>query len=111
MVVSIHQPHYLLWLPYLSKVVHSDTFVVLNDVEFTKNGYQNLNKIKTAQGAQVLTVPVQQKSAQKITEVCVEDNGWLKKHWPAIQQAYSKSPYFARYRTSSVASIRIPGRG
>ena len=34
-------------------------FVVLDDVQYTKNGFQNRGKIKTAQGWIYLTVPVQ----------------------------------------------------
>ena len=38
-----------------------------------------------------------QKLAQKILDVEVPDNGWRKKHWASLQQAYRKAPYFARY--------------
>lgn len=98
MRVSIHQPHYLAWLPYLGKIMHSDCFVLLDDVEFTRNGYQNRNRIKTAQGPLTLTVPVKQKLAQKICEVEVPDGGWRKKHWASLQQAYARAPFFERYR-------------
>lgn len=97
MRVSIHQPHYLAWLPYFGKIMQSDGFVLLDDVEFTRNGYQNRNRVKTAQGPLVLTVPVKQKLAQKIQDVEVQDNGWRKKHWASIQQAYRKAPFFERY--------------
>ncbi len=40
--VSIHQPHYL---PYLGRIALSDCFVILNDVEFSRNGRKNCNKI------------------------------------------------------------------
>lgn len=95
MRVSIHQPHYLPWLPYLGKIVHSDLFVILDDVEFTRNGWQNRNKIKTANGPLVLTVPVKQQLAQLIRDVEVPDNGWRKKHWASLRQAYGKAPHFA----------------
>lgn len=95
--VSIHQPHYLPWLPYLGKIASSDCFVILDDVEFTRNGWQNRNKIKTAQGPLVLTVPVKQKLGQHISQVEVADNGWRKKHWASLQQAYRKAPFFAPY--------------
>ena len=97
MRVSIHQPHYLAWLPYLGKVVQSDVFIILDDVEFTRNGYQNRNRIKTGQGPLTLTVPVRHKLAQKITDVTVAEDGWRKKHWASIQQAYRKTRYFKRY--------------
>lgn len=108
MRVSIHQPHYLAWLPYLGKILQSDCFVLLDDVEFTRNGYQNRNRIKTAQGALVLTVPVKQKLAQKILEVEVPDNGWRKKHWASIQQAYRKAPFFERYQPGLEAFFAQP---
>ena len=108
MRVSIHQPHYLAWLPYLGKIVQSDCFVLLDDVEFTRNGYQNRNRIKTAQGPLVLTAPVKQKLAQKILEVEVPDNGWRKKHWASIQQAYRKAPFFERYQGELQAFFAEP---
>lgn len=64
---------------------------------FTRNGYQNRNRIKTAQGPLTLTVPVRQKLAQKILDVAVPEDGWRKKHWASIQQAYRKAPYFNDY--------------
>jgi len=106
--VSIHQPHYLAWLPYLGKIVQSDCFVLLDDVEFTRNGYQNRNRIKTAQGPLVLTAPVKQKLAQKIQDVEVHDNGWRKKHWASIQQAYRKAPFFGRYESEVQAFFAEP---
>ena len=111
MRVSIHQPHYLLWLPYLSKIVHSDAFVLLDDVEFTRNGYQNRNRIKTAQGPLTLTVPVQQKLGQTIADTLVSQDGWRKKHWSSIQQAYRKAPYFARYEAELAEFFGQPWEG
>ena len=108
MVVSIHQPHYLLWLPYLSKIVHSDSFIVLDDVEFTKNGYQNRNQIKTSQGALVLSVPVKQKLAQTIEQVQVLDDGWRKKHWSSIRQAYARAPFFSTYEAELASFYEEP---
>lgn len=106
--VSIHQPHYLPWLPYLGKIAHSDCFVILDDVEFTRNGWQNRNKIKTPQGPLVLTVPVKQKLAQKIAEVEVPDSGWRKKHWASLRQAYAKAPYFGVYAAEVEAFFSQP---
>jgi hypothetical protein len=98
MLVSIHQPHYLPWLPYLSKVLNSELFVVLDDVAFTRNGWQNRNRIKTAQGPHILTVPATQKLGDTIREVSVPDNGWRKKHWSTLSQAYTRAPHWGEYR-------------
>ncbi|MED5415780.1 MAG: WbqC family protein, partial [Candidatus Latescibacterota bacterium] len=38
-------------------MAQADHFILLDSVQFKKNEWQNRNRIKTAQGAQWLTVP------------------------------------------------------
>ena len=42
--ISIHQPVYLPWLGFFEKVISSEKFVFLDDVQFEKNGFQNAVK-------------------------------------------------------------------
>ena len=85
MVVAVHQPHYLPWLGYFEKMDQADVFVVLDTVQFEKNGWQNRNKIKTAQGWQWLTVPVMHKFGQRLGQVKLDQRSdWRKKHWMAL---------------------------
>ena len=105
MRVGIHQLHYLPWLRYFEKIARADVFVVLDDVQFNKNGWQNRNKIKTAAGAVVLTVPVHVRLGQGLDEVAVDNSKkWSKKHWRTIEQSYRKAPYFRDY-AEALASI------
>ena len=98
MKVSIHQPQYWPWLPYFLKIAECDVFILLDSVDFQKNGLQNRNLIKTAQGAQWLTVPVRQRLGQTLIEVEIDNNtDWRKKHWLTITQNYSKAKAFSRY--------------
>lgn len=98
MIVSIHQPQYLPWLPYLLKVAESDAFILLDSVDFQKNGLQNRNQVKTAQGAHWLTVPVRHSLGQKINDVQIDDTAdWRKKHWQTILQSYRKARAFSGY--------------
>ena len=98
MIVSIHQPQYIPWLPYFHKVSESDVFILLDSVEFQKNGLQNRNRIKTAGGISWLTVPVRQRLGQKILDVEINNNdNWQKKHAATIVQNYRKSPFFMIY--------------
>src|SRR5713101_6095158 len=98
MLVAIHQSHYLPWLRYFEKIARSDVFIVLDDVQYEKNGFQNRNKIKTAQGWTYLTVPVLKPTARPITEIEI-DNGtpWRAKHRRTLELSYCKAPYFERY--------------
>jgi hypothetical protein len=93
--VGIHQLHYLPWLRYFEKIDRGDVFIVLDDIQYNKNGWQNRNRIKAGDVSLLLTVPVFERMAQNLDEVRV-DNGtrWRKKHWRSIEQAYSKAPYF-----------------
>lgn len=98
MKVSIHQPQYIPWLPYFLKVDESELFILLDSVDFQKNGLQNRNQIKTAQGPLWLTVPVRQHLGQTILEVQIDNKlDWRKKHWLTIQQNYRKAGSFKVY--------------
>jgi hypothetical protein len=97
---AIHQPQYLAYLGFFHKIRHCDLFVVLDNVQFQKNGLQNRNKIKdsSAQGWQWLTVPVQHRFGQMISEVALNTAvPWQRKHWQAILSNYAAAPFFATY--------------
>ncbi|MEX2016380.1 MAG: WbqC family protein [Candidatus Hydrogenedentales bacterium] len=95
MLVAIHQPHYLPWLRYIEKIARADVFILLDDVHFTKNGWQNRNRIKTVNGPALLTVPVYQKAEQRLHEVRINnETRWREKHRRTIEQAYVRAPYF-----------------
>ncbi len=94
-IVSIHQPQYLPWVPYFNKILRSDEHIVLDNVQFQKNGVQNRNQIKTSQGAAWLTVPVRHRFGQLINETEVADEKTLAKHLRSIEVNYRRSRYFA----------------
>lgn len=109
MKVAIHQPQYWPWPPYLDKVADADLFIVLDTVDFQKNGLQNRNQIKAAAGAQWLTVPVKQRLGQSLLETAVDNTqNWRRKHWSAIEQNYRKAPHFARYAPELQALYEQP---
>ena len=95
MIVSIHQSQFLPWIPYFYKIIASDVFVMLDDVEFSKNGVQNRNQIKTPQGRQWLTLNITNKSHQLIADVALANPKTLEKLLKTISQNYKKAPYFA----------------
>ena len=93
--VAIHQPQYLPYLGFFHKIVHSDIFVLLDDVQFNKGGFQNRNKLKTSQGWQWITVPVLHDSKQLIRDVRINNEvSWQRKHWAALKTNYAPAPFF-----------------
>ncbi|MBX3177238.1 MAG: WbqC family protein [Candidatus Hydrogenedentes bacterium] len=98
MLVGIHQPHYLPWLRYFHKILCSDVFVVLDNAQYNKNGYQNRNRIKTPQGPLMLTVPVYDRFGQNLESVRIDNSRrWARKHWRSIAQHYRRARWFDRY--------------
>jgi hypothetical protein len=98
MIISIHQPQYLPWLGYFDKILESDIFVFLDNVQYKKNEFQNRNKIKTAKGWQWLTVPVLYHFSQKIFEVGInQEINWQKDHLKTLIVNYNRAPFFGKY--------------
>lgn len=97
MLVTIHQPDFLPWLGFFDRWQKSDLYVVLDDVQFLRRGWQHRDKIKTKQGAMWLTVPVITKGKyhQIIRDVRI-DNGtdWRHKHLRTIETNYRQAPNF-----------------
>ncbi len=96
--ISIHQPGYLPWLGFFKKIIFSDIFVFLDDVQYEKNGWHNRNKIRTNEGWIWLTVPVKSSISLNLNEVRIDNStNWIQKHKKSIQFNYSKSKYFNEY--------------
>jgi len=86
------QPTYLPWLGYFDLVDQSDLFVLLDDVQFEKQSWQQRNRIKTSRGPQWLTVPVYQRSGQQIREGQINQSvPWRTKHLKSLAQNYSRT--------------------
>jgi len=95
MRVAIHQPNFLPWIGYFYKMASCDLFIYLDDVQFTKNSYQNRVKIKTPQGGQWLTLPVLQNFGQLTNEVKINNKeNWRDKHLRTLEMNYKKTPGF-----------------
>ena len=96
--VSIIQSNYIPWKGYFDIVSRSDHFILLDDVQFTKQDWRNRNKIKTPQGTKWLTVPIVRCFPQKICDTKISNPRWGQTHWKTIKQNYGKAPCFEQYR-------------
>jgi len=97
MLVTIHQPNFLPWPGFFHKWMLADALILLDTVQYEKNEWQNRNRIKTAQGAQWLTVPVRYRYPEKINEVSIADKRWPRKLCGSVEQAYARAPYLKTY--------------
>ncbi|MBI4678138.1 MAG: WbqC family protein [Elusimicrobia bacterium] len=97
MVIGILQPGYIPWLGFFEQLARSDVFVLYDDVQYDKHGWRNRNRIKTAAGAQWLTVPVSVDFSQHpaVNSVRIDSRtDWRRKHLLSIKQNYSQAPFF-----------------
>ena len=98
MKISIHQPQYLPWLGYFDKMDRSDVFVLLDDVQYKKNEWQNRNKIRNAESWQWLTVPVKYSFGQLLNEIKVDNaKDWRSSHMKSLELNYSRAPFYREH--------------
>ena len=97
MKVAISQPTYLPWIGYLDLIDQVDLFVILDNVQFAKQTWQQRNRIRTAAGLQWLTVPVKSHLGQLINEVEIRKPDFHVDHLRAIELAYRRAPHFQTY--------------
>jgi hypothetical protein len=109
MRVAIHQPQYWPWPRYLHKAMTADVFVYLDTVQFSKNGLQNRNQIKTAQGPLWLTLPVSQHLGQSIRETRLADARAPVKHFKTLTANYARTAGFQRWKGELEAVFTQPG--
>lgn len=97
--IAISQSNYIPWKGYFDMLNLVDEFVLYDDVQYTRRDWRNRNRIKTAQGPQWLTIPVQVKGKyfQKICDTVVSEPDWGRTHWRSLEHAYARSPHFADY--------------
>jgi hypothetical protein len=109
--IGIIQPNYIPWRGYFDFIREVDTFVFLDDVQYTRRDWRNRNRIKLPNGeTQWLTVPVLGGRDQLIVDVRIDNSrNWAHKHLEALRHSYSKTPFFNAYR-ESLESLYAPGR-
>lgn len=98
--IAILQSNYIPWKGYFDLINMVDEFILYDDMQYTRRDWRNRNKIKTSQGLQWLTIPVEIKGKyfQNINETKINQNDWVKKHWHTIVHNYSKAKYFKEYK-------------
>lgn len=98
-LVAIHQPSFLPWLGYFDKILRSDIFVILDNVQFQKTGgtWSNRVKILVSGSPQWITIPVKRNynGFRNINEMKIDETKpWRDKLLRSIEINYKKTPFF-----------------
>ena len=104
MIVAAHQPHYLPWLGYLDKLARSDVFVVMDDLQYEAQNFQNRQRLKLDAGPHWLTVPLERHAqSARICDLRIDNTGkgsrhhWQRRHWRTLEVHYGRAAWFARF--------------
>ena len=103
MIVAAHQPHYMPWLGYLDKMAKADQFVIMDDLQYEAQNYQNRQRIKLHGGAQWMTVPLERGTqADRICDKRIDNSGstrqhWQRRTWLTLEINYRRAPFWSKY--------------
>ena len=88
MVITIHQPEHFPYKGYFQKMAASDLFIVLDNVNYRKNYFQNRNKFLNKNGVEEwFTIQVEKGATSKhIKDVKVVDGPWRHKIIKKLEQ-------------------------
>lgn len=96
MICAVSQPTFLPWLGWFDLADQADVMVVLEDVAFSKQSWQQRNRIRTRNGLEFLSVPV--KTAGRLGQVIADcelvNQSFVVKMIKSLQSNYAKAPFF-----------------
>ncbi len=115
MRITIHQPEHMPWLGLIDKISKVDLFVILDNVQFKKNDFQNRNKIRSSkkQGFSWITVPVKNHPlSANIKDIQISySHNWIEQYINLIKENYKGSEFFEKYfeMISNILNKRFTG--
>ena len=95
MKIGIMQPYFFPYIGYWQLFSCVDQYVILDDVNYIRQGWINRNRILVTGKEKYINVYLQGASQNKrINEVLIGDRGKTIKNLDTIRYAYGKAPYF-----------------
>jgi hypothetical protein len=106
--VVIAQPTFLPWAGWFDLADQADVLILLDDVAFSKQSWQQRNRIRTSEGLSYLTVPVRTSGrlGQRIVDTDLASVTFVEKLLRTIGQSYARAPYLGRYFQDFSAVMR-----
>lgn len=100
-MIALIEPHYLPSLEFFCAILPYDSVELEQHEYFAKQTLRNRCYINTAHGAQLLSVPLQDRHGKVLLkDVRVEPGKkWRNNHWRTIESAYRKAPFYDYYES------------
>ncbi len=109
MKITIHQPEHFPYMGFFQKMEASDLFVILDDVQYTKNNFQNRNKFLNSNGVEEwFTIGLEPSPNKKlIKDIYVNDHPKWKKIILTKLQTKFKIDFSEIYKYKKLIDINI----
>jgi hypothetical protein len=106
-IVAIAQPTFLPWAGWFDVADQVDLFVIFDDVAFSKQSWQQRNRIRTRNGLEFLSVPVKTagRLGQQIRMCELVDQLFAVKMLKTLQSNYIKAPFFSTFFDEFAATL------
>lgn len=113
-IAAIHQPSFFPWLGFFNKIVRSDVFVILDNVQFPKTGGYWANRVKLIVGGkgEWITMPINRSysGTRNINEIEIDNSrNWSQKMLKSISVNYGKAKYFEEIYPIASSLLESPG--
>lgn len=98
MKTAIMQPYFLPYIGYWQLITSVDTFVVYDNIEYTKKGWFNRNRILEADHDRLFTIPIKKDSDYLPVDQRFrsdDSDAEIARTLRIIQNNYRKTPHFA----------------
>lgn len=97
--LGVMQPYFFPYIGYYQLIFASDIFLIYDDVQYSRGGWINRNRIASQENVQYITLPVSRNSHTKL----IKDSFFTSSHLQAkekivriLYQTYNKAPEFAK---------------
>ncbi len=94
-MIIVSQPRYLPALTYLQRLHFAETFVILDNVQRQKRGFENRNRVLVKGKTKWLTIPSSSSSRELIKNTKIDGAEWVEDHKKKLEQYYCDAPFFS----------------
>lgn len=104
----IAQPTFIPWIGWFDLADQADVLIILDDVQFSKQSWQQRNRLRAPEGLSFLSVPVKSagRSNQLINEVELANEASVEKLLRSIQGYCARAPFFRELFPGFSAALR-----
>jgi hypothetical protein len=113
-LIAAHQPLYLPWLGFFAKMAEADVFVLMDDLQYEAQNFQNRNKVKVNNGPLWLTVPLKRGPQQericdkRIAPPTSPKEDWRQRTIATLQKHYGPAAGYAAYAKAIEEVLSTP---